>query len=587
VIDTPGILALDVASEDGLVSRNILLDEHPEVIILCLDSNNIKRSLQLLAQIMELEIALVVCLNFLDESRQKGILIDRKSLEEMLGVPVIETVASEGRGIRELTRALARATVPRQARVTYKPFIEQGLDEIESCFSAERVPSDAVLALLLIEDHEIEQHVRAAYGEEVASGVKRMAKRVQAQTQKEISRIMLEAREAWAEEAARAVARVRTGTSGRVGEAVAATARHPVFGWLLLGVIIYLTYLLVGTVAASLVVPLIDRHLFVPLNEAIAAIVPWQLARDFLIGHYGILTTGLENALGTVLPILTMFFLILNLLEDTGYIPNLTVLCNRLFQKVGLSGKAILPVVLGFGCKTMATMATRILDSRRERYIAIFLIAFAMPCSAQFGINLAILALFPFRAFCLVFGILIALEIVAGMLLNLIMKDDQGRTDFIMEIPPIRAPSIRGVATKTYYRVKWFLAEAIPLFMIGAAIFFLMEQLHILGFIKGFLFPVIVSFLSLPIETVDVLLLCIARREAGAVILMDLVKAGKFDYIQTIVGVVVITCFMPCSTNIMAMVKELGLRRAILMILVIIVVSVIIGGAINYGLRAL
>lgn len=586
IIDTPGILSLDVQSEDGLITRNILIQEHPEIVILCIDTNNLKRSLLLITQVIELEIPLVLCLNFLDESRQKGILINRKKLEEILGVPVIETVASEGRGIKELTSAVSQAAIPVQARINYKRFIEEGLKDISGCFPSDSVPSDGLLILALMRDLWIEKFIKSKYGEEILAEVKNTVNRIHSYSQKEISRIILEERDRWAENIVQAISEKRPAEGWRLGEVIARLSRHPFWGWLILAGIIYITYVLVGKIAANLVVSLIDEKIFSPINTAIDDMIPWQLLKDFLIGDYGVLTTGLENAVGTVLPILTMFFLILNFLEDTGYIPNLSVLCNRLFQKVGLSGKAILPVVLGFGCKTMATLATKILDTKKERYIAIFLIAFAIPCSSQLGVNLAILALFPFRAFCIVFGVLVTVELIAGLILNKIMETAPERTDFIMEIPPIRLPNYRSLLIKTYYRLKWFLVEAIPLFVIGAFVLFLMDKFYALAFIKRFVFPLVVSFLNLPIETVDALLLCLARHEAGAVILLDLVTTGRLDYIQAIVSVIIVTCFVPCFANIMAMIKELGLKSALFMTLVIIIFSVIIGGIVNYFFRA-
>jgi len=585
IIDTPGIISLDVQSEDGLVTRNILLEEQPCLLILCMDTNNIKRSLLLLTQIAELEIPLVICLNFVDEARQKGIVLSKANMEELLGLPIVETVASEGRGVKELTRALKHASVPYKARVQYKRFIEEALDTMAGCFPAHSAPPDAVLMLILMEDPWIFKRAEARYSAPLLQEAEKVAQTARAYCTKNISRIVWEERDRWAETVVRQILEIPAGTLWRPGEIMALLTRHPVVGWLILGCIVYATYFLVGTVAANKLVPLIENMVFAPLNQTIGTIVPWEPAREFLIGNYGILTTGLENAIGTVLPILFMFFLILNFLEDVGYIPNLSVLCNRLFNKVGLSGKAILPVVLGFGCKTMATLATKILDSNKERYIAIFLIAFAIPCSSQLGINLAILALFPFRAFCIVFGVLIAVELIAGLLLNKIMKDESERSDFIMELPPIRHPNVRSFTVKTFYRVKWFLIEAIPLFVLGACILFAMDKLYILDLIKHFVFPVIVTFLDLPIETVDAFLLCIARHEAGAVILMDLVKTGRLDYIQTIVSVIIVTCFVPCFANIMAMIKELGLKRALVMTLVIIVCSVMIGGIVNYILR--
>jgi ferrous iron transport protein B len=279
-----------------------------------------------------------------------------------------------------------------------------------------------------------------------------------------------------------------------------------------------------------------------------------------------------------------LFFLILNTLEDTGYLPNLCILSNRFFQKIGLSGKSVLPIVLGFGCKTVATLATRILDSRKERYIAIFLIAFAIPCSAQLGVNIAVLAYFPVSAFILVFSVLALVEIMAGIVLNRIIKEE-ATTDFILEIPPVRLPNIKNLLLKTYYRLKWFLIEAVPLFIIGALALFIMDKLLILNLIKMLLSPIVVSFLGLPIKCVEAFLLCIARHEAGAVILMQLVKSGQLDFTQACVSIIIVTCFVPCFANLMAMIKELGMKKAMFMALVIIVSSILIGGSVNYLMR--
>jgi len=585
IFDTPGILSLDVQSEDGLITRQILMDEHPDVIIMCMDTNNMKRSFLLLAQVIELEIPMLLCLNFLDESRQKGISIKKELLGKIFSIPVVETVASEGRGIKQLIKAIPEAALPEQEKVSYKEFIEQGLINLAECFPPESAPAVAYLLLLLLREPVIETFVRSNFGPVVFENTSRVVKKTCAKSRKKISRIILEQRDRWAETLTRKVVDQHSETRKKYGETFARASRHPVFGWFILSFVVYITYLLVGKFAAGLVVPSIDKYIFLPANKALADLITSQLLKDFLLGDYGILTTGLENAVGTILPILSMFFILLNLLEDTGYIANLCVLCNRLFQMVGLSGKAILPVVLGFGCKTMATLATKILDTRRERYIAIFLIAFAIPCSSQLGLNLVILALFPFKAFLLVTGVLVSVEIIAGIVLNKVMKKDSKATDFIMELPPVRYPNFKNLMIKTYYRLKWFLLEAVPLFITGAFILFLMDKFYLLDLIKSFVFPVIVNFLNLPIETVDAFLLCLARHEAGAVILMDMVTSGQLDYVQTIVSIIIVTCFVPCFANIMAMIRELGLKTALIMVLVIILFSVIIGGIVNTTLR--
>ena len=584
VIDTPGILSLDLPAEDGLVTRAILLEEHPEVIILCLDSNNFKRSLLLAAQVMELEIPLVVCLNFMDESRLKGIGLSRKKLESLLGAPVVETVASEGHGVRELLKAIPRAAVVETAKVAYPQFIEAALDELSACFPEEAMPADGVLLLLLSQAPGIERYLKSKYGAAILGQAKAIGARATGRAKKDIANILFEERSRWAEKAEQHILHLTPTRMGRVGEALGALSRHPVWGWAVLLLVVYCTYMLVGRVGIDLLVPFFENMLFAPFNEYIASFIPWQIMRDFLFGPYGILTTGLENAIGTVLPILAMFFLVLNCLEDTGYIANLCVFSNRLFKPLGLSGKSVLPIVLGFGCRTMATLTTRILESKKERIIAVFLISFAIPCAPLLGVTLAILALLPFKAFLLVFGVLVVMELAAGIALNRLLKTDLA-PDFIMEIPPVRLPNLKNLLVKTYYRLKWFAIEAVPLFMIGAVLLFVIDKIALLSVIKKVISPFIVSYLHLPMAMVDAFLLCLLRLEAGAVVVLKLAQTGELDYIQTIVAVIVMTGFVPCFANTMAIVKELGIKTALWMVASITATAFIIGGLVNFVLR--
>jgi len=584
VVDTPGILSLDLPAEDGLITRAILLEEHPEVIILCLDSNNFKRSLLLAAQVMELEIPLIVCLNFMDESRLKGIGLSRKKLESLLGVPVVETVASEGHGVRELLKAIPRAAVVEKSKVPYPQFIEAALDELSACFPEEAMPADGVLLLLLSQASGIERYLKSKYGAAILVQAKAIGAGAIGRSKKDIANILFQERSRWAENTERHILQLTPTRTGRVGEALGALSRHPVWGWAVLLLVVYCTYMLVGRVGINIIVPLFEDKLFLPFNEYIASFIPWQILRDFLFGDYGILTTGLENAIGTVLPILAMFFLVLNFLEDTGYIANLCVFSNRLFKPLGLSGKSVLPLVLGFGCRTMATLTTRILESKKERIIAVFLISFAIPCAPLLGVTLAILALLPFKAFILVFGVLIVMELAAGIVLNKLLKTDLV-PDFIMEIPPVRLPNLKNLLVKTYYRLKWFAIEAVPLFMIGALLLFVIDKIALLSVIKKVIAPFIVTYLQLPTAMVDAFLLCLLRLEAGAVVVLKLAQAGELDYIQTIVAVIVMTGFVPCFANTMAIVKELGIKTALWMVASITATAFVIGGLVNFVLR--
>ena len=583
LIDTPGIYSLEIQSEDEIVTRDILVKEHPEFIIQCIDAANIKTSLLLTSQLLELNIPLIICLNNIDGAMQKGIVVDSVKLSALLDIPVIETMATEGEGLGELRRRILKTKLPANG-FKHKEFIERDLDKVAGYFPVEHVPSPGILLLFLLGDKDIEKWILNQYGESIYHDVKQLAQYVKTSIPTPLGRIVFKDRSEWVEQIVNAVSGRSKIISTQFLEKCGELTRHPVYGWPILGAIIFATYLIVGKLGAVIVVDFLNAHLFDPLTAFIGNSIPWDFWREFAVGDYGILTMGLINAVGTVLPILTLFFLILNTLEDTGYLPNLCILSNRFFQKIGLSGKSVLPIVLGFGCKTVATLATRILDSRKERYIAIFLIAFAIPCSAQLGVNIAVLAYFPISAFVLVFSVLALVEIMAGMVLNRIIKAE-ATTDFILEIPPVRLPNIKNLLLKTYYRLKWFLMEAVPLFIIGALVLFIMDKLLILNLIKMLLSPIVVSFLGLPIKCVEAFLLCIARHEAGAVILMQLVKSGQLDFTQACVSIIIVTCFVPCFANLMAMIKELGMKKAMFMALVIIVSSILIGGSVNYFMR--
>jgi len=361
-------------------------------------------------------------------------------------------------------------------------------------------------------------------------------------------------------------------------------SRHPIYGWLIVISVIFLTYLIVGKFGATFLVNQLEHNVLMPLVELIDTFVPWSFLNRFLIGDYGLLTTGLFNAIGTVLPIITLFFLVLNFLEDIGYLTNLVILTNRVFKKLGLSGKSILPIVLGFGCKTMATLSTRILDSKKEKYIAIFLIGLAIPCSSQMSVNIAVLAHQPVTAFIIVIMVLLAIELIAGLILNRIIPEKK-QPDFLIEIPPIRVPDIKLLLQKTYYRTVWFLKEAVPLFLLGAFILFILHETSGMRVIEWIFRPLVVTLLDLPINFTEALVMSLARSEAGAVIIMNMVKQGELNTTQVIVAIIVITLFIPCISNIMAMIKELKWKKALFMVFVITVTAFLIGGLVNFILR--
>ncbi|MGD8507098.1 MAG: nucleoside recognition domain-containing protein, partial [Candidatus Bathyarchaeota archaeon] len=319
------------------------------------------------------------------------------------------------------------------------------------------------------------------------------------------------------------------------------------------------------------------------VESKIDSLVTIQWLNDFLIGDYGVLTLGLSNALLTVLPILSVFFIAFNILEDIGYTPNLCVLTKRVFDKLGLSGSAIMPLVLGFGCKTMATLTTRSLPSRKERCIAIYLIAFAIPCAAQMALNMSILGRIGITAFVIAFSVLAFVEIAAGVTLNRILKEEE-KSDFLQELPAIRLPNPKAVLKKTYYRMRWFLKEALHIFILAAISLFIADKMGILEGLKNAIQPLMEGFLGLPVQMVDALILCMAKHEAAAAMIIKMIERGHLNYIQCIVAVTITTMFVPCVANIVAMFKELGPKRAVPMILIINISAFLIAGLLNCAL---
>ncbi len=583
LIDGAGIYRLDHPSEEGQLTRNIIFKNHPEIILQVIEASNLERSLLLTAQLLELGIPVVIIVNMIDEMVKQGIRINSRLLSELLGVPVIETIATEGKGIEDIKKIIVKLKLP-QRSMRYPRLVEQFYQEMMAIFPSKNKPPQSIITMLALEDPFALYWIEENYGYEISEKVNLFLNNFLDQNVINLSIAILNSQNAWLQNIVQQVV-AQKGEITRFGiQKFGEYSRHPIFGWLIVIIVIFLTYMIVGKFGATFLVSKLDQHLFVPIIQFLDKSIPTGIIARFLIGDYGILTTGLFNAIGTVLPIIALFFLVLNFLEDIGYLTNLIILTNRLFKKVGLSGKSILPIVLGFGCKTMATLSTKILDSKKEKYIAIFLIGLAIPCSSQLSVNMAVLALQPVSAFLVVIFVLGVVELIAGLILNRIVPEEK-RPDFMIEIPPIRLPDLKLLFRKTYYRTLWFLKEAVPLFIFGAFILFILHETGGIKLLEWALRPIIVSFLNLPIHFSEALVMSLARSEAGAVLIMNMVKHGELNSIQVIVSIIVITLFIPCISNVMAMVKELKVKKALIMVFIITLSAFLIGGMINYILK--
>ncbi|MBN2627573.1 MAG: ferrous iron transporter B [Spirochaetales bacterium] len=576
--DSPGFHGLFIHSEEELLLRDYIYRERPDILLHCIDSGRLRQGLMLALDLAGLNIPMVIIINHVDntETRGESILSDR--LAEETGVPVVEFDSFSIREKEMIGQAL------KTARSLTPVHLTGGGEEVLGKFLkglSEPLPYKKASALLILQnDPTLKSRDLGITDDRLAelrregqnllfTGVKEdfnaLVLRDRQQRVDELARISLEKRGLWRE---------------HLPEKLAALSRHPLYGLPLLALTLIVGYLLVVNLA-GFIEGLLTGYIFDPIVVFLTDFIPYPFLRDMLVGDYGIITLGLIAAIATVLPVLTVFFFFFAVIEDTGYLPNLMVLLRKMGEKLGLSGKSLMPLLLGFGCKTMATLSTKSITSRKEKIIAIFLIGFAIPCSAQMGLNMAILGQAGIAAFLVALVFLIVAETGAGLILNRVLPA-QHSFPFIQELPPFRWPRLTALFRKTGHRIMNFLRESLVVFMIAAVCLYILDVTGLLLAMKHIAAPVVVHWLGLPIDMVEGLLLIIARNEAGAGYILRLASDGGLTVRQTILAVVLTTMFVPCFANMVAMVRESGRKTGLLMILAINVSSLLLAGGLNF-----
>lgn len=573
VTDTPGLHSIYVHSEEELAVRELLFERRPDALIQCIDAHRLKQSLLLTLDLLELGLPLVLCLNALEETEREGRRVSAQKLARFLGVEVVEHNFQLGRGLEEIKGAIARARPPAW-HPGYGEELESRIAAARSLL-AEDAPFPRLQALLLLDgDPPLVESLPPDSRERLHA--------LRRESLGPVDRELYRRRAQLVEQIAAAAVSGRAGGGGKWAAAFARLCRHPVFGIPILAGIVVVLYLLVVQVAGTLA-GLLTAWVTDPAVRGLERLVPPGFWRELLVGDFGLLTLGVFNALVTVLPILSVFFLALGLLEDVGYLPNLIVLTQRLLGRIGLSGRSVLSLVLGFGCKTMATLTVRGIPSRKERLITVYLIAFAIPCSAQLAISMAILGRMGFSAFLIAFGFLGLVEVASGFVLNKLLPADAGG-EFIQELPPVRLPSLPAVLRKTAYRIWWFLKEALPIFLIASLVLFALDYSGLLGLLQRTLKPIVVGWLGLPVSMTEVLILTMARHEAAAGLLLTMVDRGLLSFLQSVIAVTITIMFVPCFANIVAMCRQVGVRAGLAITAAINVSSFILAGALRWFL---
>ena len=590
IVDTPGMYSLLPITEEERVARSILLEEKPEVILHVVDAKNLERMLPFTLQLIEAGLPVILELNMMDEAEAAGIEINVEQLEQELGIPVVATVATTGRGLKALRRRLAEATVaPKTSPVRYDKTLEQALDNLVRLLKVDYDVSKRTIGLLLLqEDRQIERQVTGREGSRYP-GIQSIVAEARAGYSQPLSYIIALRQQQKVKRILKAVLTSSEKPKGGLAENLSRAMMNPITGSLILLAVLYFgLYQFVGVFGAGTMVGFIESTVFGEwinpwVTDFVTGFIPFQVIQDLFVGEYGIITLGLSYAFAIILPIVATFFIVFSIIEDSGYLPRLAMLIDRVFKLIGLNGRAVIPMALGFGCDTMATVVTRTQETKRERIITTLLLALAIPCSAQLGVIFGILSASTASLF-IWGGTVFLIFLLVGYLASKVIPGE--RASFYMEVPPLRLPKLSNVLAKTYTRLQWYFVEVLPFFILASVLLWLGKLTGLFDLIISGLEPV-VEFIGLPTETAVTFLYGFFRRDFGAAGLYDLHSSGVLIGIPLVVSAVTLTLFLPCIAQFMVMLKERGIKTALAIALFIFPFAFVVGYILNLVLTAL
>jgi ferrous iron transport protein B len=547
VVDTPGTNSLAPQSYEERVTRDVLLAASDADVVQIGDIANLRRALLLSLQLAEHGISFTLCLNMTDEPGAPAIDLDR--LADLAGVPVVAVSALKRWNLEKLKRQAIRPTRPRLA-VLYPA-------EVEKAIAATGMNRADALTLLC----------GAGQSPQIAAQIA-------------VARLTV------VDEIIAAVSTAGDVKRGR--DVLGALCMHRIWGVPILLGVLYAAWLFVGKLGAGTLVDFVEHTIFEGYvnpwaTRLVDFAIPVRFVRDLLVGPYGVITMALTYAIAIVLPVVITFFTLFGVLEDSGYLPRLAVMLHRTFRRMGLNGKAVLPMILGLGCDTMATLTTRVLETKKERTIVTILLALGIPCSAQLGVIMAMLGRLGGPAISIWLGVTLGTIFLVGFLASKVMPGTTG--DFIVEIPPMRVPRLSNILIKVLARTEWYLKEAVPLFIIGTLLLYALDVTHLLTVLQRALSPIVVGALGLPAESANAFVIGFLRRDYGAAGLFAMQRNGALTPNQTVIALTAITLFIPCVANFLVMIREHGKRVALVIAAFITLYAFGVGALLNAAFR--
>ncbi len=529
IFDSPGVYGISALTEEENVTRDIVLNA--DVVLNIADSVHLERDLFLTQQLIDMGKRVALLLNFEDELKRQGISIDVKTLSTYLGIPVYQVSAVHRTGFDQIDIALEEARLGHQDST-----IHQMLHEHLTHTGSEAE------ALLILEGDE---QLAARHG--LHAGMQREQMYVERR-----NRVNLIINAVISDSHPRPLFSTLLG-------------RWAVNMWtgipMLIGAL-YLVYLFVGEFVAQDVVGFTEGTLgneyWEPwIRSVVTQYVPvHSWLGTILVGEFGVLSMTVTYLLFLLLPLVLAFYFALALLEDSGYLPRLATLVDRGLNALGLNGSAVIPLILGFGCVTMATITTRILGSDRERRISTAILQFAIPCSAQIAVVAALLTGAGFTAMLIYTMTIFSVFVGIGTILHRFLPGES--TPLLLDLPPMRFPRFDNIMRKTGFRTYAFMKEATPWFFAGAFAVGIMQVTGLLNVWQAALAPLTVEWLQLPREAATAFVMGLVRRDFGAAGLYNLPLSNG----QIVVALVTITLFVPCIASLMVMLKERGVKEA-------------------------
>jgi ferrous iron transport protein B len=590
IIDLPGIYSLSTFSIEEIIAREYIAIEKPDMIINVIDASNLERNLYFTIQLLELQVPMIIALNQMDFATKKGIKIDIEKLSKILGIPVIPTVAIKGEGIKEL---LSKVIDVIEKRIELKPLkikygkeIEVNIEKLENIINeklpefCKKYPSRWISIKLIEKDDDIIKKIQEyENGKEVLAYSEKIIEELEKIHGESSIIIIASERYGIANHIAKEVTKFITPPRVSIEERLSEVTTHKILGYPILFFVIFSIFSIVfigGNFLSEILENFFEEILMPIINELLITFLPQIISKMIIEGIISGIIAGITIALPYIIP----FYIILAILEDSGYMPRAAFLMDNIMHKIGLHGKAFIPLLLGYGCNVPACIGCRIMETERERFLAAF-VTVLIPCSARTVIILGLVGKYIglHAALSLYFFDLILVFILGRIAFKVLPGEPIG---LIMEMPPYKLPLIKNIIIKTWVRTKDFIYIAFPLIIGGSTI---LEALMLTGWIwqiNDFLSPLIVNWLGLPKITGIPLIFGILRKELTLILLSELTGTLEFNNIlthtQMIVFSIVTMIYVPCIATIAVLKREFNWKKAIGITIIDIFLALLIGG---------